>query len=88
MTITIARKKPVEIRMCQYKGDNNKEIVDFVGAGNVSVRAEHILIYDYLHDSWIKVMPQQFVVQGTKGEFYPLDYQQYLDTYDFVRYED
>lgn len=30
-------------------------------------------IYDVLHDTWIKVSEGQWIIKGTKGEFYPCD---------------
>lgn len=30
-------------------------------------------VYDVLHDTWVGVKRGQFIIRGTKGEFYPCD---------------
>jgi hypothetical protein len=30
-------------------------------------------VYDYLHDTWVGVKAGDYVIRGSKGEFYPCD---------------
>lgn len=41
-------------------------------------------VYDYLHDTWIKVFEGQWIVRGTKGEYYPCDDETFMWKYEPV----
>jgi len=75
------RKKPVVIEAIQYIGNNVEEIRKFVGKeldGN-----GHDLFIDTLEGTHI-CSPNDFVIKGIKGEFYPCKPDIFEATYEFV----
>ena len=42
----------------------------------------HYLVFDILHDTWIKVYPGQWIVRGAKGEYYPCDDETFMWKYE------
>jgi hypothetical protein len=73
--------KPVEIEALLFTGDNHQEVYDFceghwddshdvtnIYGEDVEYKAS---VYDTLHDSWISVAPDTYIIKGPKGEFYP-----------------
>lgn len=46
--------------------------------------ATNISVYDYLHDTWVKVYLGQWVIRGVKGETYPCDHEVLEETYETV----
>lgn len=82
------RKKPIVIDAVQFTGDNAEEMGDFCKnafrmrnqfAPWMEFSAE---VYDYVHKSWIKIKPGQFVIRGSKGEFYPHDEELFYQHYE------
>lgn len=43
-----------------------------------------IEVYDYLHDTWIKLEWGDWIIRGTKGEFYPIKHEQFVESYEPV----
>ncbi len=35
------------------------------------MRRTHLEVFDELHDTWVKFELGDFIIKGTKGEFYP-----------------
>jgi len=42
-------------------------------------------VFDDLHSSWISVYPGQWIIKGTKGEFYPCDPEVFAQKYEEVQ---
>lgn len=81
MAIQKFRTKPVEIEAILYTGDNHGEITKWTNGQFWPVDEEDRLedpdciaeVYDVLHSTWIGVKLGQWIIKGTKGEFYPCD---------------
>lgn len=41
-------------------------------------------VYDHLHETWVGVKKGQFILRGTKGEFWPIDPEVFTDSYDIL----
>lgn len=67
--------KPTVIEAVQYTGINTEELQDFAGDNFVFetdvLFATFAKVWDKLHESWIKVEPGNWIIRGTRGEFYP-----------------
>jgi hypothetical protein len=93
MAILEMVKKPLTIRMTLWDGENVGAVHEFTGpdkfravpprasvGGDVApISAE---VWDELHDTWVGLRAGQYVVQGVKGEFYPIDSETLLGSYD------
>lgn len=60
--------------------DNDENILNTVVIDNLGFdlkvwgeKGPYVEIYDTLHNSWIKVYLTQWIIRGTKGEYYPCD---------------
>lgn len=86
------RKRPVAVQAVQWRGDNAQEVQDLAGdlfqplLGTMSVNGTEFTarVYDVLHAEWIKVSTGQWIVRGTRGEFYPCDPRVFAGTYERV----
>jgi len=63
------RKKPVVIEAIQWTGDNNSEVMDFMGQSWVNMNPD-ILTIPTLEGS-ISASKGDWIIRGVKGEFYP-----------------
>lgn len=80
-------KKPVKIQAVQWTGDNYDEIVNFVGASRVGYSARHLdepklVIYTLEGDHYALI--GDWIIRGTKGEFYPCKPDIFEQTYEEV----
>ena len=75
------RTRPVEIEATQFTGDNWEEMAEWTGnqftqsyqVGFADDETFLACVFDFLHGTWIGVLPGQWIVRGAKGEFYPCD---------------
>lgn len=74
-------KRPVAVRMCgPWDGSarSAQEIEGFVGPapdGRPGFRRTPgpARVWDRLHETWVRLLPGQYVVEGVVGENYPID---------------
>ncbi len=87
------RKKPVEVDAVQWTGDNEDEVFDLTGcavfgaitAATRTATADPAFtaeVYDGLHDTWIPLRTGDWVVRGTRGEFWPVRGDIFAETYE------
>ena len=43
------------------------------------------VVYDYLHNTWVGVKIGQWIIKGTKGEFYPCDHDVFVEKYNHAK---
>jgi hypothetical protein len=88
------RKKPVVIDALQFDGLNEEEIQAFTGAdrfrcldledveeNDFTKIAE---VFDFLHNTWVGVSSEDWIIKGVQGEFYPCNPDVFTDTYEAV----
>lgn len=86
------RKRPVEIQAIQFNGSNHNDIRAFTGGRFWAIDprdrgdAPNIVaqVYDVLHSTWVGVKVGNWIAQGVRGEFYPIDDAVMADTYEAV----
>lgn len=42
-------------------------------------------VWDYLHESWIRLTPGDWIAKGVKGEFYPIKRDVFDETYEEIK---
>lgn len=90
-----AQKKPVIVEVCQWTGDNDKEIIDFcpdayfhryVDTGDLTFK-ELVPWELYIHtlegDHQAKI--GDYIIKGVHGEFYPCKEDIFHETYDIIK---
>lgn len=91
-------KRPVTIEAVQWTGQNYEEMRAFVPGkfrmldvpsavreyGSAIYTAE---VYDELHAAWIGMKNTDWVINGVKGEFYPIEDEVLWATYDVSNYQ-
>lgn len=85
----------VEVDAIQWTGDNEQAVQAFAPDRfyalddngrcemcDVSDPDATAQVWDYLHSVWIPVMTGQWIIRGTKGEYYPCDPEVFAEKYD------
>ena len=72
------RKKPVVVEAIQFTG-NFDEIERFVG-GDAEFRDGHLVIATL--EGAMRISPNDWVIKGTRGEFYPCKPGPFADTFE------
>ncbi|MFB5623347.1 MAG: hypothetical protein ACE5RP_00300 [Nitrosopumilus sp.] len=85
------KKKPVVIEAIQWNGNNNEEVVDFIGWDNLNAEFKenesdvNFSISTLKGD--MKVSMGDWVIKGIKGEFYTCKPEIFEETYELVEDE-
>lgn len=90
--INIARKKPVEVEVCKWTGENVDEIKDFCGQfvhymydnGDLFDKPYYNLIIHTLEGDHSANIGD-YIIKGIKGEFYPCKSDIFEKTYDIIK---
>lgn len=90
------QSRVVQIDAVLFNGENAEELTEFCLVNSPSffqmltdeekpmdseVTAR---VWDKLHDTWVFVKPGQYVIKGTKGEFYPCDAEVFAEKYEGI----
>ena len=75
-------KRPVEIEARQWKGETPEEFLEWIGSG-VRVTGESLLISTL--EGIMEARPNDWVIRGVQGEFYPCKPEIFNQTYEYVR---
>jgi len=79
------RKKPVVVQAMQYTGSNNRELIVFAGADNISFASDKAIVETL--EGPLNASIGDFIIQGIqgiKGEFYPCKPGVFAATYEEV----
>jgi hypothetical protein len=88
------RMRPFEVRAAQWTGDNLDEVYDLTGSENFDVLSEQdrancddpqatAMVFARLHNStWKLVRTGDWIIKGTKGEFFPLPDEVFREAYE------
>ena len=85
------RSKPVEIEAIQFTGNNGEEVTEFAES-NFYVLDEEApedpeataAVFDKIHSTWILVYDTNWIIRGTKGEYYPCDAEVFYQKYELI----
>jgi hypothetical protein len=88
--INIARKKPVEVEVCQWTGKNVDEIKNFCGHNASFVMRQDGGIWFTTLDIFTLEGTHyadfgDYIIKGVKGEFYPCKPDIFEKTYDIIK---
>lgn len=64
--------------------ENGRELVQWT-FGNFTWHDEVGEIWDYLHETWIKLEPGDWIAEGVNGEFYPIKRDVFEETYEEIK---
>jgi len=86
------KSKPVVIDAVQYTEDTVAEVAEFCynaeeethrfNSGTFPSGKTWAEVYDYLQDTWVGVNEGDYIIKGTKGEFYPCDPEVFAAKYE------
>lgn len=89
------RSKPIEIQAVQWRGNNRADVEAF----GAKIRITELLevdefskaqvvnipqVYDVLQDTWVTINFLDYIIKGTKGEFYPCNVEVFNYKYEMV----
>lgn len=89
MKIGKARKKPVEIEFLQFTGQNNFDVLRFIGRGSLLEQGLNDLlptdcpVIPTLEGN-MSTSPGDYIIKGVKGEFYPCKPDIFTLTYEIL----
>lgn len=89
--IKIARKKPVEVEVCQWTGDNPEEMMEFCGKAAhdiyqinlANMPVQYSLVIHTLEGDH-RANIGDYIIKGVHGEFYPCKEEIFYKTYDII----
>lgn len=84
MTVERFRKRPVEVEAIQWNGANSNEVYRFTDGQFDSDKPGVAQVYDYLHDTWVWLDQNDWIIRGVQGEFYPCKQDIFSLTYERV----
>ena len=88
MPVKAYRKKPVEIRAIHWTGSNTKDVLDFCSkAKTVRVFVEIKGLEIPTLEGIMRANPNDYIIEGVHGEFYPCKPDIFLLTYEEVEDE-
>ena len=73
------KTRPFQIEAVRFTGDNASEIVAFTndrfrqGEWIPGERGLEWEVFDYLHATWVRVGVGDYIIRGSKGEYYPCE---------------
>lgn len=65
-----------------FQFDNESIDVHTLASREPEQYAEVWLVYDYLHDTWVRFEKGDWIIRGTKGEYYPCAQSVFSDIYE------
>lgn len=71
-------KRPVEVEAIEYKDNNLREVMDFVG----TCRVTDIGLYIPTLEGKMLARPGDYIIKGVEGGFYPCKPQIFKATYE------
>lgn len=89
-----AQKKPVIVEVCQWTGNNDKEIIDFcpdayfhryINTSDLSFKEltpQELYIHTLEGDHQAEV--SDYIIKGVHGEFYPCKEDIFKETYEII----
>lgn len=86
------RTRPFQMTAVQFNGRNFEELLDFTEGKFYAVEPEDRTddpeitaeVFDVLHSTWVGVKDYQWIIKGSKGEFYPCDPEVFETKYEAI----
>lgn len=78
------RARPIEIEAIQWNGNNYAQCVYFVNERVLDYSNVKLKVYDYLQDVWVPVNMFDWIIKGTRGEFYPCENGAFHEKYELI----
>jgi len=76
------RKKPVVIEAVQWSGSNWHQVLEFAGRDNIYTTGSDVFVRTLEGD--LKASPEDWIIKGIQGEFYPCKPDIFEATYEEV----
>lgn len=84
------RKRPVEVMVLQWTGENFEDVFLFTESNfrwlpdSPNQRTDGVTaqVWDKLHNNWVNVYTGQSIIRGVQGEFYPISAEILEQTYE------
>ena len=92
MKVLKFRKKPIEVEAVQYDGTNAQDLFKWTNGFVQPIDPEDrgddpdcdLSVFDTLHNTWVLVYRDQWIIKGIKGEFYPCEDEVFKETYEQI----
>lgn len=80
------RKNPIDVEAKGFDGTNWAELINFTGGyfreiGDTDDDTLVAEVFDFLHRTWIGVHAGDYIIRGSRGEFYPHEGELFKENY-------
>ena len=76
-------KKPIVIEAIQYTGENTEDVVNFITDRHCTILNDKRILINTLEGN-IEASPNDYIIKGEQGEFYPCKPDIFKSTYDLI----
>lgn len=76
-------KKPIVIEAIQYTGENTEDVVNFITNRHCTILNDKRILINTLEGN-IEASPNDYIIKGVQGEFYPCKPDIFKSTYDLI----
>lgn len=76
-------KKPIVIEAIQYTGENTEGVVNFITNRHCTILNDKRILINTLEGN-IEASPNDYIIKGVLGEFYPCKPDIFKSTYDLI----
>ncbi len=76
-------KKPIVIEAIQYTGENTEDVVNFITDRHCTILNDKRILINTLEGN-IEASPNDYIIKGVQGEFYPCKPDIFKSTYDLI----
>ena len=76
-------KKPIVIEAIQYTGENTEDVINFITNRHCTILNDKRILSNTLEGN-IEASPNDYIIKGVQGEFYPCKPDIFKSTYDLI----
>ena len=76
-------KKPIVIEAIQYTGENTEDVVNFITDRHCTILNDKRILINTLEGN-IEASPNDYIIKGVQGEFYPCKPDIFKSTYNLI----
>ena len=76
-------KKPIVIEAIQYTGENTEDVINFITNRHCTILNDKRILINTLEGN-IEASPNDYIIKGVQGEFYPCKPDIFKSTYDLI----
>ena len=82
MTLYVKKRIPVAAMQFNEGTTTYSDLYDFANSLLKRDAGGEYFVFDYLHNTWVQFKDGDWIVQGIRGEYYPVEESVFAETYE------